>query len=107
MKNKIGTFKMPHSLSRKSSDFDVDYSGAKAVDLGNIPASDFTKEYNKLKKGYGGADNPQYQLEKASYFWDPKKGKMRSSYLEYPEDASGIDERYLGKNWDNATKLKD
>ena len=27
---------------------------------------------------------------------------MRSSYLEYPEDAEGVEERYLGKNWDNS-----
>ena len=101
MENKIGKFNMPHSPLNKN-DFDIDYSGAKAVDLGNVPASDFTKAKKKLVEGYGGVDNPDYQMEKSAYFWNPKKGKMKSSYLEYPEDAAGIDERYLGKNWDNA-----
>jgi len=93
---------MPHSPLNYKDEFDIDYSGAKAVDLGNIPASEFTKAKKKLVQGYGGADNPEYQMEKGAYFYDKKKGKMRSSYLEYPEDAAGVDERYLGKNWDNA-----
>ena len=100
---KIGQFTMPNSPLNKN-EFDIDYSGAKPVDLGNIPASDFTKAKKKLVEDYGGVDNPQYQMEKAAYFYDKKKGKMRSSYLEYPEDAAGVDERYLGKNWDNSKK---
>ncbi len=101
--NKIGTFKMPNSPLNKN-EFDIDYSGAKPVDLGNIPASNFTKAKKKLVEGYGGADNPDYQMEKGAYFYDKNKDKMRSSYLEYPEDAEGVEERYLGKNWDNSPK---
>ena len=99
--NKIGTFNMPHSPLNKN-EFDIDYSGAEPVDLGNIPASNFTKAKKKLVDDYGGADNPEYQMEKGAYFYDKDKDKMRSSYLEYPEDAEGIEERYLGKNWDNS-----
>ena len=105
MRKEIGTFNMPHSPLNKNNDFDIDYSGAKPVDLGNIPASNFTKAKKKLVEGYGGADNPEYQMEKGAYFYDKKKDKMRSSYLEYPEDAAGVDERYLGKNWDNKSPL--
>ena len=85
-------------------DFDIDYSGAKAVDLGNIPASDFTKAKKKLVEGYGGPNNPDYRMDKGDYYWNEKKGKIRSGYTEYPEDAGDIDPRYLGKNWDNAPK---
>ena len=99
--NKIGTFNMPHSPLNKN-EFDIDYSGAEPVDLGNIPASNFTKAKKKLVDDYGGANNPEYQMEKGAYFYDKEKDKMRSSYLEYPEDAEGVDERYLGKNWDNS-----
>jgi len=101
--NNLG-FTMPHS-SLNQNEFDIDYSGAKAVDLGNIPPSNFTKAKKKLVKDYGGADNPEYQMEKGAYFYDKQKDKMRSSYLEYPEDAEGVDERYLGKNWDNKSPL--
>ena len=97
-------FTMPYSPLNQN-EFDVDYSGAKAVDLGNIPPSNFTKAKKKLVKDYGGADNPEYQMEKGAYFYDKQKDKMRSSYLEYPEDAEGVDERYLGKNWDNKSPL--
>ena len=99
--NKIGTFNMPHSPLNKN-EFDIDYSGAEPVDLGNIQASNFTKAKKKLVDDYGGADNPEYQMEKGAYFYDKDKDKMRSSYLEYPEDAEGVEERYLGKNWDNS-----
>jgi hypothetical protein len=96
------TYKKPDFESSTGGDeFDIDYSGAEPVDLGTIQASEFTKAKTKLVEGYGGADNPEYQSEKEAYFWNPTKGKMRSSYLEYPEDAAGIDPRYLGKNWDN------
>jgi len=105
MRQEIGTFNMPHSPLNKKDDFDIDYSGAKPVDLGNIPASKFTKAKKKLVEGYGGAKNPEYQMEKAAYFYDEDKDKMRSSYLEYPEDAKGVKERYLGKNWDNKSPL--
>ena len=98
---KIGKFNMPHSPLNYKDEFDIDYSGAKAVDLGNVKASDFTKAKKKLVEGYKGVDNPEYQMEKGDYYWDKNKGKIRSGYLEYPEDAGDIDPRYLGKNWDN------
>jgi len=88
------------------SDFDKDYSGAKPVDLGNIPASDFTKAKTKLVEDYGGPDNPDYRMDKGDYYWNEKKGKIRAGYTEYPEDAGEIKPRYLGKNWDNAPNRK-
>jgi|TARA_B100000035_G_scaffold154978_1_gene132013 hypothetical protein len=95
-------YKKPDFESSTGGDeFDIDYSGAEPVDLGTIKPSEFTKAKTKLVEDYGGADNPEYQMEKEAYFWNPTKGKMRSSYLEYPEDAAGIEPRYLGKNWDN------
>ena len=99
---KIGKFNMPHSPLNYKDEFDIDYSGAKAVDLGNIPASDFTKAKKKLVEGYGGPNNPDYRMDKGDLYWSKEKGKIRSGYTEYPEDAGNIDPRYLGKNWDNA-----
>jgi len=88
------------------SDFDKDYSGAKPVDLGNIPASDFTKAKTKLVEDYGGPDNPDYRMDKGDYYWNEKKGEIRAGYTEYPEEAGEIKPRYLGKNWDNAPNRK-
>jgi hypothetical protein len=88
------------------SDFDKDYSGAKPVDLGSVPASDFTKAKTKLVEDYGGPDNPDYRMDKGDYYWNEKKGKIRAGYTEYPEDAGEIKPRYLGKNWDNAPNRK-
>ena len=88
-------------VSSSGDDFDVDYSGAEAVDLGNIPASEFTKAKKKLVEGYGGTDNPDYRMDKGDLYWNKEKGKIRSGYTEYPEDAGDIEPRYLGENWDN------
>ncbi len=100
-KSWFGNDERSDSALNYKDDFDVDYSGAKAVDLGNIPASDFTKAKKKLVEGYGGPNNPDYRMDKGDYYWSEKKGKIRSGYTEYPEDAGDIDPRYLGKNWDN------
>jgi len=109
IKNHSSTpFKMKHQspvndgvVSSSGDDFDVDYSGAEAVDLGNIPASDFTKAKKKLVEGYGGPDNPDYRMDKGDLYWNKEKGKIGGGYTEYPEDAGAIEPRYLGKNWDN------
>tara|TARA_R100001082_G_scaffold94519_1_gene61487 strand:+ start:472 stop:771 length:300 start_codon:yes stop_codon:yes gene_type:complete len=96
-KQKWGINRMSNPLNK--NEFDIDYSGAEPVDLGNIPASDFTKAKKKLVQGYGGKDNPDYKMDKGDYYWSKEKGKIRSGYTEYPEDAGDIEPRYLGKNW--------
>ena len=83
-------------INKIKNDLDV-----KPVDLGVIPASDFTKAKKKLVEEYGGPDNPDYRMDKGDLYWSKEKGKMRSGYTEYPEDAGDIEPRYLGKNWDN------
>jgi len=83
-------------INKIKNDLDV-----KPVDLGVIPASDFTKAKKKLVEEYGGPDNPDYRMDKGDLYWSKEKGKMRSGYTEYPEDAGDIEPRYLGKNSDN------
>ena len=108
--NKIGTFNMPHSPLNKN-EFDIDYSGAKPVDLGSISNKEATKKLNtkfqtakdKWVKGYGGPNNEEYQDEKGGVFYEPVKDRIYTTYLEYPEEADHVgNERFLGKNWDNS-----
>ncbi len=108
--NKIGTFNMPHSPLNKN-EFDIDYSGAKAVDLGSISNAEAKKNLNtkfkaakdKWVAGYGGPDNPEYKMDKGGVFYEPVEDRIRTSYLEYPEDADHIgNDEFLGKNWDNS-----
>ena len=108
-------FKMvsPFKLDNQTEtdiDKDIDVQQIEAIDLGTISDKEATKKLNtkfqeakdEWVEGYGGPDNEEYQNEKGGVFYDPVKGKIRTSYLEYPEDADHIgSDKFLGKNWDN------
>ena len=110
-------FKMKHQsplndgvVSSSGDNEDIDVQQIEAIDLGTISDKEATKNLNtKFQKakdewveGYGGPNNEAYQEEKGGVFYDPVKDKIRTSYLEYPEDADHIgSDKFLGKNWDN------
>lgn len=108
-------FKMvsPFKLDNQTEtdiDKDIDVQQIEAVDLGTISNEEATKnldtKFQKAKdkwvEGYGGPDNPEYKMDKGGVFYEPVEDRIRTSYLEYPEDADHIgNDKFLGKNWDN------
>ena len=118
IKNNSSTpFKMRHQsplnervVSSSGGDDDIDVQQIEAVDLGSISNAEAKKNLNtkfkaakdKWVEGYGGPNNDSYKEEKGGVFYDPVKDRIRTSYLEYPEDADHIgNDEFLGKNWDN------
>ena len=99
----VSPFKLDNQ-TQTSEDFDKDYSGAEAVDLGTIQPSDFTKQKTKLEKGYVdvGKQNEfmnEHGGEHKDFYYDPKENEIKSGAIEYPEEMEGIAEHYKGKNW--------
>ena len=119
LKNKISPlgFSMPHSPLNKKDEFDIDYSGVKPVELGNISDKEATKKLNQkfvkaknkfLNKHYPEYRNvdSEYKQEKGGFFYEPVEDKIKTSYLEYPEEAAHIgNDKFLGKNWSEDSPL--
>jgi len=50
-------FTMPHSPLNQKNEFDIDYSGAKPVDLGSIKPTERGKKIAKIKKDVSEMDD--------------------------------------------------